>query len=311
MRQLAGADIRFELGKEWCERYDGKLQVAHGHMDDPANGFADWQDPIRVTDVGTLRLEMCPGTLFMVKFVNKLEDDYPFADNLLPVTKLASVLLREDKWGLASIGWMFAKFCATSPTALEAKASQDYGARLLTRFRDNAQYAKRLATALAKNAGKDSTSSVSLEGLTQSKLAALMFQLLGRIDAAEWEALFGLPAAGTMGVDEATLFAVTKSNFDDSKEKLRAVAQGKIDAGASVVVMGHTHQPDKVDFKGGGSYYNPGCWTRYLELKPGQKITLSDLEDESRYPYELNFVRVEIDGKGGIESKMHCFESGN
>jgi len=34
---------------------------------------------------------MCPGTLFMVKFVNWLEQEYPFADHLKPVTALSRI----------------------------------------------------------------------------------------------------------------------------------------------------------------------------------------------------------------------------
>jgi hypothetical protein len=137
-----------------------------------------------------------------------------------------------------------------------------------------------------------------------------MFDLLGRIHDAQWHALFDLPPGHTLGSDDVTLSALMQANFDDGKQKLRAVAQERVDAtGASVVVMGHTHQPD-VKILDGGTYYNPGCWTRYLELGAGQKVTLEDLRDESRYPYQLNFVRVERDGENALRSKMHCFERG-
>ena len=41
LREHIGA-IRFELGSYWYTRYNGKLAVAHGHMLDPANRFANW-----------------------------------------------------------------------------------------------------------------------------------------------------------------------------------------------------------------------------------------------------------------------------
>jgi UDP-2,3-diacylglucosamine pyrophosphatase LpxH len=70
LRELAG-DIAFETGNIWYSRYDGRLLISHGHMLDPANKFERWSNPIIPNAEGTTaRLEMCPGTLFMVKFVN-------------------------------------------------------------------------------------------------------------------------------------------------------------------------------------------------------------------------------------------------
>ena len=138
LREVAGPNLRFELGTEWVERYDGKLQIAHGHMSDVANRFEHWEHPFVATDFGVECLEMCPGTLFMVKFVNKLEADYPFADNLLPVTKLASVLLRDDKAGYASVGWMFMRLVATtSASVLGTDPGDDYGSRLLRQIENS------------------------------------------------------------------------------------------------------------------------------------------------------------------------------
>ena len=40
------------------------------------------------------------------------------------------------------------------------------------------------------------------------------------------------------------------------------------------------------------------------------KLPLEDLKDESRYPYELNYVRVAPLADGKLESAMVCFERG-
>lgn len=311
LREAAGPGLRFELGQEWVERYGGRLQIGHGHMSDVANRFKHWDNPIRGID-GAQRLEMCPGTLFMVKFVNKLEQKYPFADNLLPVTKLASVLLRDDKCGFASVGWMFSVFSlTTSRSTLGTGAADDYGGRLLARVRTEDGFVNRVVAALDQHGLAHKYPKLQSRQITAQELAALMFDLLGRVDIAEWQSLFDMPRANaTLGSDEVTLSALLQANFDDGKEKLRSVAQQRIDAtGAGVVVMGHTHQPDKKRLEG-GIYYNPGCWTRYLELKAGQSVTLEDLRDESRYPYQLNAVRVEPGESGQMKSEMTCFERG-
>jgi UDP-2,3-diacylglucosamine pyrophosphatase LpxH len=102
LQEVAGP-ISFALGEEWFTRYDGRLKIGHGHQVDPANCFESWWNPILAGPDGVARLEMCPGTLFMVKFVNWLEGEFPFADNIKPVTQLASILWKEDRASLRAI----------------------------------------------------------------------------------------------------------------------------------------------------------------------------------------------------------------
>jgi len=308
IREVAGAGVRFEVGKEWVERYAGRLQIAHGHMSDVANRFEHWERPIVAGPFGIECLEMCPGTLFMVKFVNRLEAEYPFADNLLPVTRLGWVLLNDDKSGLVSVGWMFARmFATTSFSVLEAEEQEDLGTRLLTRIQGSRSRVAALDAILAAQEMNEERAWLAQRRLTPERLAALMFALLGRIELQEWKDLFELPPGSVvLGSDEhdVTLNAIRKAKDSDGKEDLRRVARkrARIVKQTSVVVMGHTHQQDELEWEG-KKYYNPGCWTRYLELRPGRKVTLEDLRDESKYPYALNVVRVEPAG-GALLSQM-------
>lgn len=309
LREIAGEGLRFEIGKDWLERHQGRLQVGHGHLHDAANRFEHWGDPIRIGAWGVPRLEMCPGTLFMVKFVNRLEAKYPFADNLMPVTKLFSVLLRDDKAGLGSVAWLFAKLVAsTSPFTLETATPDDIGPRLLQRARDDAAWRTEVADALAA-VGEPATRDAWVQGPVKSALLQrAMLALLGRLEDARWHQLFEIPAAaGVLGSDDGiTLEALRKAAFEDGKMALRQVARDRAAiTGAEVVVMGHTHQPDQAA-AGTARYFNPGCWTRYLELAPGQHVTLDDLKDESRYPYALNVVRVAPGAS--LDASMMCVE---
>jgi UDP-2,3-diacylglucosamine pyrophosphatase LpxH len=307
LRGAAGSGVQFQLGTEWYERYAGKLQVSHGHMKDPANTFKHWDQPIREA-AGTRRLEMCPGTLFMVKFVNPLESRYPFADNLQPVTRLAAVLAKDEKAGLVSVAWMFTRFTATAPLSVLGGKPDNYGEVLLKKVRTDRKYAERLAAALAAAGVDDPAGRLAADQLTTKTLAALMFQVLGRISEEQWRGLFELPPA-TLGANSpATLKAIADSNSSFDKKFLQELAQKQRNkSGASVIVMGHTHQHDehKLD---GGVYYNPGSWTRYLELAPNQKVRLADLVDESKFPYRLNYVRVWPADNGNLGSEMVCFE---
>ena len=116
IRSVAG-QVSFEVGHETYSRYNGRLLIGHGHMYDPANRFNHWDKPILQEPSGDDRLEMCPGTLFMTKFVNWLEGLYPFADNIKPVTALGRVLWKESKLGLLSVAWVLSEFMARHPSA--------------------------------------------------------------------------------------------------------------------------------------------------------------------------------------------------
>jgi UDP-2,3-diacylglucosamine pyrophosphatase LpxH len=307
---VAGKDVNFEIGQDWVERYAGKLQIGHGHMSDVANRFVNWQRPIVTGPYGIECLEMCPGTLFMVKFVNKLEAQYPFADNLLPVTRLAWVLLGDDKSGFASVGWMFTRLIATTSWAVLGTGKDDgIGARLLASVQGSRSRAARLDAILAELGMNRERQWLAARSLDQEQLAALMFALLGRIDEAVWKELFELGKTGVaLGTDEVTLSALRQAGKVDGKQELRDVARRRARLKeASVVVMGHTHQEDQLDLDGGATYFNPGCWTRYLELEAGRQVTLEDLKDESKYPYALNVVRIESNS-GALAARMQSID---
>ncbi|MEX8504547.1 hypothetical protein [Leptothrix ochracea] len=313
LREVVGQDLRFELGQQWVERYNGSLQIAHGHMSDQANLFKHWDNPILNDAPNEKRLEMCPGTLFMVKFVNKLEKEYPFADNLLPVTKLASVLWHDDKCKFAAVGWMFMEFAfTTSLTVLGTPApNETVRTQLIRKLRRDKCFAKRIEQELERHKVSRLAPKTPLCEADSRELAALMFALLGPMEIDAWRVLFDVqvPASYTLGSDDITLSALAVAGFDDGKQSLRSVAQRRVDeTKAKVVVMGHTHQPDTKCLGSDAMYYNPGCWTRYLELKSEQKVTLDDLRDESRYPYQLNVVRVSRGECGRLNSCMTCFD---
>jgi len=253
---------------------------------------------------------MCPGTLFMVKFVNKLEARYPFADNLLPVTKLASVLLADDKSGFAAVGWMFTRLIATTSwTVLETERGIDLGTRLLSQIQGSRSGAAALDAVLSEQKMDPERQWLAERGLDTERLARLMFALLGRIDQARWQELFTLePSATALGSDVVTLSALKEAARLNGKDEsfLAASKRARLKK-AHVVVMGHTHEVDQRDLDGGARYFNPGCWTRFLELEPGRLVTLQDLEDESKYPYALNVVRVEP-GANGLVSRMETID---
>lgn len=308
LRARVGPGLRFETGVEWVERYGGRLHIGHGHMEDPANRFKHWSAPILQAPDGA-RLEMCSGTLFMVRFVNGLEARYPFADNLHPVQNLATVLLREDTGGFASAGWMLLKFIARHAKTI-ALDTATVGVRLLARLQEDDAFAQRLAGAFRLLNEERSSESVRRDVSTQEQLADVMMRLLAVLPADEWLALFALRPAPVLAADGSKTLGTIIGARHFGREALRDLAQHRFDAcaAAQVIVMGHTHLPDEEHFNN-GHYLNPGSWTRYLDLEKHPHLSLDDLRDEARFPYELNYVVVDADTDDTpLAARLGCFE---
>ncbi len=309
LRARIGPGLRFETGVDWVERHDGRLHIGHGHLEDPANRFKHWSAPILQAPDGA-RLEMCPGTLFMVRFVNGLEGRYPFADNLHPVQNLATVLLREDTGGFASAGWMLLKFIARHAKTLGASEASDVGRRLLARLREDDDFAQRLAAACRLLGAERSPESVRRDVSDEDSLAELMRQLFAVVPPDDWQALFALQPAAVLGAAGSKTLGTIVGARHFGRKALRDLAQRRFDAcpAAQVVVMGHTHLPDDQPFDN-GRYLNPGSWTRYLDLEKHPPLRLDDLRDESRFPYELNYVVVEAtETDSRLVARRECFE---
>ncbi len=312
IRRAAGENIVFELGEYWWDRYDGRLRISHGHQIDPANRFEHWGDPRLLAGQGEMRLEMCPGTLFVIKFVNWLEKRYPFADNLHPVTRLAGLLAKQDRAGLFMVFWMLARFTARHPGAALGVDREELSIEpVLQSLEYDDRFAQELATLWNGVRGE----AVTLARLRQElhdeqALADFMWEVLARIPADEWIPVFDRvdPAVLSASGGGAAILSVGKAGMM-SKQLWREEARQQWRAGAQVVVMGHTHQPDTVR-ENGSAYFNSGSWTRYVEESELEELTLEDLKSEEAFPYQLNYVRIAPGGNGRLESRMICFEQG-
>jgi UDP-2,3-diacylglucosamine pyrophosphatase LpxH len=310
LRQCTGDTLRFEIGADWVERHNGRLHISHGHQWDPANRFAHWNDPRIDTAPGGPRLEMCPGTLFMVKFVNGLEDLYPFADNLHPVQNLAGLLMRQDKGGLAMVGWMFLKFAGCHPKTLGVQSADDLGDRLVRRIREDDEFTLKMAAACNHLETGWTADRVREKVQTEEQLVKLMMRLLGTVPLQEWQDLFAPGSVSTLGDGGGVTLGRILQAKNFGKEALRDRAQERVDnfPAAQVIVMGHTHIPDSVSLTQ-GKYHNPGSWTRYLDLESNPGVTLEDLKDEAKFPFALNYVQVDAPpGDGPLTSQLLTFE---
>ena len=210
---------------------------------------------------------MCPGTLFMVKFVNWLEGNYPFADNIKPVSALWRILARENTLGLASIGW-------SSPASPHATRRDDgrqgrrhQPARATggddARRRRRRRHAPWLVSHLPWTAAPADEQVDAALGGDPERLEALMIAVMGSEPAGAWEsALAKARVARTLGEGQGTLQLAESQKMDD-KLLFREVAKAELTRAASpaeVVVLGHTHCPDDWRWSElpGKRYFQPG-----------------------------------------------------
>lgn len=314
--QEEAGPVAFEHCHTWYQRYNGRLRISHGHMFDPANKFQSWEHPVSYGPDGKRRLEMCPGTLFMVKFVNWLEKDYPFADNIKPVTALGRILLKEDRVGLLSVGLLFLKFEVQHPLR-SLERNQKGANRLPTILKDNLQYNDRFANDITGLYQRIRDPKASVEGVRQAlssndALLEFLFDVLPKISPEEWLPIFDIPIPVSLGVgDRGTALGILHKKSRHDKDTLNKVATKELerDSSTQVIVMGHTHQPDFLNIEG-RCYFNPGSWTKYVDLEkdPGalDHLTLEDFKSEKDFPYQLNYVRVECGGDHAIKAEMIC-----
>ncbi len=314
--RAAAGPIDFVLGADWTSRFDGRLRIAHGHQHDLANRFRHWAQPFVSGPDGQKRLEMCPGTLFMVKFVNWLEGNYPFADNIKPVSALWRVLARENTLGLASIGWMLARFAARHPgVTMGGKAdATNLPKQLVEIMRADDAIGSTLRSWYRKYLdGNASDDQIDTALGDPERLEALIIAVLGNEPAGAWEsALAKARIVRTLGEEKGkgTLQLAESQKMDD-KLLFREVAKAELTRAASpaeVVVLGHTHCPDDWhwDELPGKRYFNPGSWTRYAEIDKQARLSLADLKDEAAFPYALNYVRIAA-GPAGLDAQMQAY----
>src|SRR5258708_28646188 len=323
IRDKAGK-VAFELGEVRYERYGGRLRISHGHLFesiDPANTFNHWKDP-RLGQPRSLeqRLEMCPWTVFGVRVVNLLEEKVPFADNLHPEIALANVLWREHRWGLKTIAWVFARFAGKFPKAflsVDTKADIDRETEFGQRLREAIAVDSFLAENVARiyrevlQATDITAEKVQMRLVSDEAVVQFVEQLLRT--KAPWEEWLTVldsakPAISSISTSGGDTLAIRAASKIDTLTACIDVAKAQWDEGAQIVVLGHTHLPQRIEAES-RRYYNPGSWTRYFDAADVESLTLEQLQRENEFPYQLNCVRIEDTGTEILISELRQIDA--
>jgi UDP-2,3-diacylglucosamine pyrophosphatase LpxH len=326
--RLAGKDsqtaakLHFHLDSSYHPRGFPGLWIEHGHQHDPCNSFelngqAYWSakaPPVLPDTKGIPRLFECVGTRFLLKFLNDIDEKYPFVDNVKPFSKclkmffMSNVVPGFGPLKVSLSAWALVRFLGDRATkAPKDLMSSDQVARRMT------EEMKRHIKELNGDQASKLTSRLNERGFA---LRGMPVQFFVDYQANNIEMLLDFlienPAfiddiepsdSGMLSAGHKGYMTLGSSYLTDETAELRRAASRIIALQlASGVVMGHTHEA--VNATEALAYVNTGSWTRYYVEKPGERVRTSwNLLKGSNYehfPYELAYAEL----RGGPQEKL-------
>jgi UDP-2,3-diacylglucosamine pyrophosphatase LpxH len=313
--------LRFVLAQVYRPPKAPSVWIEHGHQHDQCNNFiiggqpywSEQYPPILETASGGRRLIECVGTRFLMKFINRLDASYPFVDNVKPFSKFIRMFgvsaLRFDYGAVpaAVAVWNMIKWFAstvrrsprdflTVPDGTEPSIAAAVSAAW-TRAPDEQQ--KDIIAALQ---GRGINLSSPLPFLLENPASAerVLDALADNLDIAAKFPEFDPRKMSAPGTGKMTL--VPGFFADESADLIVASRAALTHSGATVVVMGHTHEPQ--DHPDGLSYVNTGSWTRYLRTNASNDPSSWSLlrrNAVANFPYRLLYAQIDVARPEAVE----------
>lgn len=325
----AGERLRFHLEQAYRPPQYPTVWIEHGNQHDPLNSFyvdennfsngthkngtlywSQQKPPVFLDLKGRPRLYECIGTRFMIKFMNKLDANYPFVDNIKPFSKFLNLFVSSAVAG----GYGPLKVTLTVFGMLRYLGSsmvshrEDVLSFEKERSNDLSDHLSGVFKRLSRDQHKLFVENLSERGLG-FKIDRPLFMCLQ--DAALRDELLAFLAENVDLLDdlpqldesllgthcEAVFLSLAKGLNMDETAKLTNVARKVLGHNSlEGVVMGHTHE--KVNDFSNLKYFNTGSWTRYYNFESQKLTSWSILQTNSYqvFPYQLNYVEI-VPGK--------------
>lgn len=305
-----GAQIRFHLQQVYRPDDFPEVWIEHGHQHDPANAFEIdgkpfWSDrkaerPIFLGVNGEERLLECIGTRLLIKYVNELDNNYPFVDNVKPFSKFITLFGRSvfspSYFIKAAVGmWGLLRFLSSitihhrGDLMASPEESEIDPRPLLLEWEGTLSAAKKAAlseTIRAHGFPLDRSLKLYVSDLDNARiLMNFLSQNMEIVEDPEDDSSF-------LGSGEGELSLFRGFNLDETLALIKVAKNILQKEGVQAVVMGHTHE---VVDSPGLAYINSGCWTRYLDFRKNPKIRSWSVLKKNSYeffPYQLNYVEL-------------------
>jgi UDP-2,3-diacylglucosamine pyrophosphatase LpxH len=294
---LGGAtheQVRFKVGGG--ERFHG-VWIEHGHEFAPENCPRDPRDFIHEYE-GTRYLERVWGTDFVLHFLNELEKQHPFADNVKPVLSVV--------WQGLKHRWIGGRELVRMLAFLKRRGLPDLFEKSVKPRKD----IELDATALSRSFADPEWRDVVAERLEEP---AFRIEMNSEISALVARDRVGLVVGDPVETGDDP--ALVPNAKDGGREKRglgisgrerRAADDRLARAGVTAVVFGHTH--DLIDgnqLDGGwrGRLFNSGTWLPHLDLRSEDVrakiekhgLTLEMLSDPTLYRVDRTIVKIVAD----------------
>ena len=315
----------------------GILHIEHGHRFDPPNSFQKWgmpffkfwgRNPSFKDADGTLRMEACLGTRFILHYINPLREHFPYISKIKPFSKIARLAITTKSLraltAIVHLGQFISKytgpgeFLNLEPTDI-SEVKKAWREQILKLYDEKTSFGEDLYEILRKNSqwpsehqyGSSSALEMDLRSdkdntSGEEKLWKDTEEAICGLSLDDWEKLFGKSEP-----PEADTLELMKGYVIDEGKAMENKAVNLLDTSqAQVIVMGHTHQIAE-QTSGVKKYYNSGCWIPYLDFgkaeREGREIFWNELkanaENNQWYPLDCRFVQIVQDGKT-ITSQM-------
>ena len=303
--------IRFHLEPQYQPAEFPRLWIEHGHQHDACNSFEingnpRWstKNPPIIADKNKVdRLISCVGTRFLLKFLNGMDEKYPFVDNVKPFSKFVKMFLVSSAardfgpikalvsyWALASF---LANRLAKSPSdllSLEESPETLSGelTRLVGELTDSKadKLKKRLVAEGFPTGESPLKSYVRRDEKNAEKVLNFLSEHPGILAEVETD------QSGLLSPGDRGYLSLGGGFLADETGELKRAARKIIGKGlADAVVMGHTHEP--VNSNSDLNYVNTGSWIRYFKETAGNKRFAWSMLKKTGYPnfpYELAYA---------------------
>ena len=320
------ARIRIHLERAYRPDSCPEVWIEHGQQYDPVNSFfiSDYpywsgKNPPILKVSNEERLYACLGTRFLIRYLNSLDAEYPFVDNVKPFSRFVRLFLvsaadlRFGPLKAAVAAWGILRYlvtlAATRPKDLLGIDELEDASKpqLLARLKDMAKKKDALFRKInSAYPGERNLAALLDDPLEQDRVLewlAAHLDLLQESETARADQL------GIGGGDDHYLSLARGFQLDETALLVDGATDllGNNESGVKLVIMGHTHEA--VTRPKGLNYYNTGSWTRYyrfgVETDPPAWSILKE-QSYRNFPYQLNYV--EIDPGNWPSARMICFK---
>lgn len=328
--------LRFHLEQAYCPNEAKGIWIEHGNQYDPINSFfvdeyeptvgahmgrkLYWSSnspPIFVDQRGCQRLYECIGTRFLIKFMNQLDADYPFVDNVKPFSKFLTTFGASAlavgygplKASLAIFGMAryLVKTIATNTgdlLGIDTEQSGQVGSLVAQVFARLSVDEKKAFVKRLRERGFAIDRPLEMyfgEPVLRDQLLTYLSENLDLVADLPQPNSSYLSISG----DDGYMSLVRGFNIDETRELIFAAEKTIARNNVDVAIMGHTHEP--VNDPANTRYFNTGSWTRYYDFGQKKLQHWSILQEDSYrlFPFQLNFVDITAGRERPVEMRTY------